>query len=169
MGVSLSVFPSGWGWIGMAMSERGLAGLTLPLATEEAAWSRLRAGWPDGAPSTSDRATELRLRLLDYLAGTPVDFSDVPLDLPVRPPFWRRVWEACARIPYGETRSYAELARELGAPGAFRAVGGAMAANPIPLVIPCHRVLGSNGSLVGFGGGLDQKRRMLQMEAGTTR
>jgi O-6-methylguanine DNA methyltransferase len=164
MGVFLSVFSSDWGWIGMAASERGLAGLTLPRATEEAAWSQLRAGWPDGIPAT-DQWPELRQRLQDYLAGKAADFSDVPLDLPARPPFWRRVWEACVRIPYGETRSYAELAREAGASRAFRAVGGAMAANPIPLVIPCHRVVGSDGSLVGFGGGVEQKRRMLEMEA----
>jgi O-6-methylguanine DNA methyltransferase len=149
----------------MAVSERGLAGLTLPVATEEAAWDRLRSGWPAGVPASSQAWPELRQRLLDYLAGEPVDFSEFPIDLPSRPPFWRRVWDACARIPYGEIRSYAQLAREAGAPRAFRAVGGAMAANPIPLVIPCHRVVGSDGSLVGFGGGVDQKRRMLEMEA----
>lgn len=165
MSISLSVFSSGWGWIGMAVSEQGLAGLTLPRATEEAAWTQLNAGWPQGTPSSSDQWPELRQRLLDYLDGNPVDFSDVALDLPARPPFWRQVWEACARIPYGETRSYAELARQAGAPRAFRAVGGAMAANPIPLVIPCHRVVGSDGRLVGFGGGVEQKRRMLEMEA----
>ncbi len=168
MVVSLSVFPSDWGWLGLAVSGRRLAGVVLPRPSEEAAWAELRSQWPDAAPAESDPWPELKQRLLDYLAGKPSDFSDVPLDLPEGPRFWRRVWEICARIPYGQTRSYADLAREAGSPRAFRAVGGAMAANPVPIVIPCHRVLGSNGSLTGFGGGLPQKKRMLEMEARAT-
>ena len=169
MAVVLSVFPSDWGWIGLAVSGRGLAGLTLPQMSEADAWDRLYSGWPDGVVEQADPWPELRRRLLSYLAGEPVDFSDIPLDLPERPSFWRRVWDACARIPYGERRSYADLAREVGSPRASRAVGGAMAANPIPIVIPCHRVVGSNGQLVGFGGGLAQKKRMLDMEASNRR
>ena len=165
MTVVISAFPSDWGWLGIAVSERGLAGVVLPGPSEETAWSELRAQWPDGVRDDSDPGLRLKKRLLDYLAGMPSDFSDVPLDLPDGPPFWRRVWEICARIPYGETRSYGDLAREAGSPRAFRAVGGAMAANPIPIVVPCHRVVGSDGGLTGFGGGLDQKKRMLQMEA----
>lgn len=165
MATRLSVFPSDWGWVGMAVSRRGLAGLTLPQSSEEAAWSRLYSGSPDGVPQDSSAWPELQTRLLDYLAGTPVEFSDIPLDLPNSPPFWRKVWLLCARIPYGETRTYLQLAGEAGSPRAFRAVGGAMAANPVPIVVPCHRVLGSNGGLVGFGGGLDQKRRLLEMES----
>ena len=167
MTVIISVFPTTWGWVGMAISRRGLAGLVLPQATEDAAWSRLHLDWPEGVPEEGDPWPEMRQRLVDYLEGKPVDFSDVPLDLPDGPPFWRRVWEACARIPYGATRSYAELAQEVGSPRAFRAVGGAMAANPIPIVIPCHRVVGSDGGLVGFGGGLGQKMRLLEMEKAT--
>lgn len=165
MTMLLSVFPSGWGWLGIAISPRGLAGLVLPQPTAEAAWSRLHSRWPTGVRSEAIALPEIQQKLLDYLAGELVDFADVPLDLPERPPFRRRVWERCARIPYGETRSYADLAREAGSPGASRAVGGAMAANPIPIVIPCHRVVGSNGTLVGFGGGIEQKKRMLEMEA----
>ncbi len=165
MPILLSVFCSEWGWLGMAVSDRGLAGLILPQPTEEAAWSALRSGWPEGAPASHDLWPHLRGKLLNYLAGRPVEFSDIPLDLPERPPFFRRVWEACARIPYGETRSYADLAREAGSPRACRAVGGAMAANPVPIVVPCHRVIGRDGSLTGFGGGLEQKKRMLEMEA----
>jgi len=153
----------------MAVSRRGLAGLTLPQPSEESAWSRLFSGWPDGVPQESSAWPELQTMLLDYLSGKHVDFSNIPLDLPKGPPFWKKVWLLCTRIPYGETRSYMELAEEAGAPRAFRAVGGAMAANPIPIVIPCHRVLGSNGNLVGFGGGIDQKRRLLEMEARSKR
>jgi len=164
MAIRLSVFSSDWGWVGMAVSSRGLAGIVLPQPSEEAAWSRLYSGWPDGVPQESSVWPELQQRLLDYLASKPVDFSDIPIDLPSGPPFWRKVWKICARIPRGQTRSYADLAREAGSPRAFRAVGCAMAANPIPIVIPCHRVVGSNGSLIGFGGGLEQKKRLLEME-----
>ncbi|MGE5619295.1 MAG: methylated-DNA--[protein]-cysteine S-methyltransferase [Sphingomonadaceae bacterium] len=169
MPIRLSVFESEWGWLGMAVSRRGLAGLILPQATEEAAWDRLYTGWPQGFPQEGSAWPELQQKLLTYLAGQFVDFSDIPLDLPEKPLFWRRVWDACARIPYGQTRSYASLAAEAGSPRAFRAVGGAMAANPIPIVIPCHRVVGSNGTLTGFGGGLEQKKRLLEMEAVATR
>ncbi|MHB0869551.1 MAG: methylated-DNA--[protein]-cysteine S-methyltransferase [Chloroflexota bacterium] len=168
MAILLSAFQSDWGWLGMAVSRHGLAGLILPQPTEEATWDRLYTGWPQGFPQDGSAWPELQQKLLDYLAGGSVDFSDIPLDLPEKPPFWRQVWDVCARIPYGETRSYAELAEEVGSPRAFRAVGGAMAANPIPIIVPCHRVVGSNGSLTGFGGGLDQKRRLLEMESKAT-
>ncbi len=168
MPILLSVFPSDWGWLGVAVSRQGLVGIILPQSTEDAAWDRLYSAWPQGFPHESSPWPELQQRLLDYLDGKPVDFSDLPLDLPEEPRFWRRVWDICARIPYGETRSYADLAREAGSPRAFRAVGGAMAANPIPIIIPCHRVVGSGGGLTGFGGGLEQKRRLLEMEAAVT-
>ncbi len=165
MPIHLSVFSCSWGWLGMAVSQQGLMGLTLPQPTEVAAWDRLYSAWPQGFPQDGSVWPELQQRLVGYLNGEPSDFSDVPLDLPDGPPFWRRVWELCATIPYGETRSYADLAREAGSPRAFRAVGGAMAANPIPVVIPCHRVIGAGGNLTGFGGGLEQKKRLLEMEA----
>jgi methylated-DNA-[protein]-cysteine S-methyltransferase len=75
------------------------------------------------------------------------------------------VWRALQRIPYGETRSYSDIAREIGRPAAVRAVGAANGANPIPIVIPCHRVVGSNGSLTGFGGGIETKRWLLELES----
>ncbi len=149
----------------MAVSDRGLAGLTLPRSTEAAAWEILQKEHPAGVRVDGDRWPALRESLTAYLGGEASDFSGLSLDLPSGPPFWRRVWEACARIPYGETRTYAALAAEVGSPRAFRAVGGAMASNPIPIIVPCHRVVGSDGSLVGFGGGLEQKRRLLKMEA----
>ena len=83
--------------------------------------------------------------------------------------FQRRVWQELRRIPYGETISYGELARRIGRPDAIRAVGAANGKNPIPIVIPCHRVIGSDGSLTGFGGGLSIKRRLLDLEAATCR
>jgi methylated-DNA-[protein]-cysteine S-methyltransferase len=83
--------------------------------------------------------------------------------------FQRRVWQALCGIPYGRTVSYGELARHLGADKAVRAVGAANGANPIAIIIPCHRVIGANGSLTGFGGGLPVKRALLDLEQGTRR
>lgn len=93
-------------------------------------------------------------------------------DLPLAPegtPFQREVWSALLAIPYGETVSYGELARRLGRSNASRAVGAANGRNPIPIIIPCHRVIGADGSLTGFGGGLPIKRRLLELEAGGRR
>ncbi|WP_460070873.1 methylated-DNA--[protein]-cysteine S-methyltransferase [Streptomyces sp. YKOK-I1] len=82
-------------------------------------------------------------------------------------PFQREVWDQLRRIPYGETRSYGELAEFLGNPGASRAVGLANGKNPIGIIVPCHRVVGANGGLTGYGGGLDRKQRLLDFESGT--
>ena len=106
-------------------------------------------------------------QLEEYLAGRRKSF-DVPLHAEGTP-FMRRVWDALRNIPYGETRSYKDIAVAIGQPGAMRAVGMANNRNPIALIIPCHRVIGADGSLVGFGGGLDMKRRLLQLEAGSPR
>jgi methylated-DNA-[protein]-cysteine S-methyltransferase len=97
-----------------------------------------------------------------YFAGERTKF-DVELDM-VGTAFQRRVWAALLTIPYGETRSYGEIARQIGSPGAFRAVGLANGHNPIGIIVPCHRVIGSNGSLTGYGGGLDRKRALLELE-----
>jgi methylated-DNA-[protein]-cysteine S-methyltransferase len=101
-------------------------------------------------------------QLKGYFAGKLRSF-DLPL-APSGTPFQKEVWSALQTIPYGETRSYGELARHLGRPTAFRAVGGANARNPIPIVIPCHRVVGAAGSLTGFGGGVSIKHRLLTLE-----
>ncbi|HEY0557635.1 MAG TPA: methylated-DNA--[protein]-cysteine S-methyltransferase [Thermoanaerobaculia bacterium] len=104
----------------------------------------------------------LRGQLAEYFAGDRQDF-DLAL-APAGTPFELAVWEALRRIPFGETRSYGEIAQEIGRPGAARAVGRANGANPIPIVVPCHRVIGSDGSLTGFGGGLAAKSRLLEIE-----
>jgi methylated-DNA-[protein]-cysteine S-methyltransferase len=103
-----------------------------------------------------------RAQLDEYFAGTRQSF-DLPLD-PRGTPFQLRVWQRLTRIPYGETTSYGALANELGNPQACRAVGLANGSNPIPIVIPCHRVIGSQGALTGFGGGLPAKRVLLELE-----
>ena len=117
-----------------------------------------QAGWTH-APA---RMADARRQLLEYLDGRRRAF-----DLALHPrgtPFQLRVWQALAAIPYGQTRSYGEQARGIGEPGAVRAVGAANGRNPLPIVLPCHRVIGADGSLTGFGGGLEVKAALLRME-----
>jgi methylated-DNA-[protein]-cysteine S-methyltransferase len=103
-------------------------------------------------------------QLTAYFAGSLREF-DLPLEMKGTD-FQMRVWRLLREIPYGETRSYRDLAVALGNPRAVRAVGAANGANPLPIVIPCHRVIGANGSLVGYGGGLQLKKRLLEFERG---
>ena len=114
----------------------------------------------DANPLLAEAVRQLRA----YFAGSLRSF-DLPLDL-VGTEFQRRVWIELTRIPYGETRSYRDVARAIGAPNAVRAVGAANGANPVPIVVPCHRVIGAGGKLVGYGGGLPLKRRLLALERG---
>ena len=135
----------------------------------------IRLDWEDGAVTALKRAdadtlagepnelTERVFRQLDeYFAGTRREF-----DFPYRlcgTPFQEKVWAALRDIPYGETRSYKDIAEAIGHPKAFRAVGMANHANPIFIAIPCHRVIGASGSLVGYGGGLEMKKALLELE-----
>ncbi len=122
-----------------------------------------RAGWAPGAHgNASDVLRTTREQLLGYFAGKRRDF-----DLPLRPQgtlFQMEVWRTLATIPYGETWSYRDLARAIGKPDAVRAVGAANGRNPLPIVLPCHRVIGADGSLTGFGGGLSTKEALLLLE-----
>lgn len=106
-------------------------------------------------------------QLGEYFAGDRMRF-DVRL-APRGTAFQQRVWEALLEIPYGETETYGELARRVGSPGAARAVGLANGSNPIALIVPCHRVIGANGTLTGYGGGMEHKRWLLDLEAGRGR
>lgn len=110
--------------------------------------------------------TKARQQLEEYFAGTRKDF-DLPLNINGTE-FQVSVLEALRNIPYGETVSYGEIARRIGRPKAVRAVGAANGRNPIPIVVPCHRVIGSSGDLTGFGGGLDTKEALLRLEAENT-
>ena len=141
------------GELTLVASETGL---------REVLWAGEETEAPAGASAVLDAAAE---QFREYFAGERTDF-DVPLDV-AGTDFQHDAWLALASIPYGETVSYAEQARRLGRPAAVRAVGAANGLNPLPIVLPCHRVIGSDGSLTGFGGGLDVKRALLEHEAGT--
>lgn len=108
--------------------------------------------------------TEIIHQIEQYFNGQLSEFK-LPIDL-YGTPFQKMVWHSLLEIPYGETRSYKDIALQIGAPKAVRAIGGANNRNPIPIIIPCHRVIGSNGALVGYGGGLEIKEHLLGMEGG---
>jgi methylated-DNA-[protein]-cysteine S-methyltransferase len=109
------------------------------------------------------RFADVRRQLGEYFAGDRTEF-DLPLN-PAGTPFQQQVWTALRTIPYGQVRSYGQIAAQVGRPGAARAVGLANGRNPIAVMVPCHRVIGSSGALTGYGGGLDRKRLLLDLEA----
>jgi len=111
------------------------------------------------------RSAELERQLADFFDRKLLAF-DFPLE-PKGTPFQMAVWTELIKIPFGETRSYLQIAKAIGLPAATRAVGAANGANPIPLIIPCHRVIGSNGKLTGYGGGLEMKSKLLDFEQGS--
>ena len=117
-----------------------------------------------GASAGSSAAHPAADELVAYFAGTLTSFT-VPVELRGGSSFERAVWAEIARIPYGEMLTYGAIATALGDPGAARAVGAACNRNPVPVIVPCHRVVGAGGKMVGFGGGLDRKRRLLELEA----
>ncbi len=142
-------------------SEAGLRLLVLPGPYPQ---EIQRAVSQTGAVVDRSFFGDLEDRLKSYLAGRPVSFDDVKLDLSGTADFHRRVWRETRSIRYGQTRSYQWLAQQAGSPRGARAVGRAMAANAVPIIIPCHRVITSQGKLGGFGGGLDLKRHLLGIE-----
>jgi methylated-DNA-[protein]-cysteine S-methyltransferase len=139
----------------------GIGSTLTHLLMSEQAHSPDRRGWePADADAFADVATQLEA----YFAGALTEFDvDMRLD---GSGFQCRVWAALTTIPYGQTRSYGEIADQIGAPTAARAVGAANGRNPISIIVPCHRVIGSAGRLTGYGGGLDRKRILLELEMG---
>lgn len=139
----------------VSTTDHGLLALEFP----QDAWFLPRAGWREGDHPLLRRA---QAQLDEYFAGARRAF-DLPL-APQGPPFQRQAWFALAEIPYGQTTSHARLATRLGRPTATRAVGAANGRNPLGIVLPCHRVVGANGALTGFSGGLAAKRLLLELE-----
>jgi len=156
--------PIGPIWLGV--TPRGLFYVQLGKLDVEALRGffagRPEVGFREGGEVVERAARELT----HYFAGRQRKFT-VPLDLGGTSAFARRVWRAASRIPFGETRSYAWIADRVGGPNFARAVGGALGGNPVPIVIPCHRVVGAGGALGGFTGGLQLKNWLLEFEAGS--
>lgn len=164
MGYVYTVFDTEFGWMAIVASEHGLRRLTLPQPAADKALVLISDLLPKAKASTASFRDVIH-RIGLYFEGQRVEFPD-SLDLRESTEFQRAVWKLTAAIPYGETRSYAWIAEQLGRPGSVRAIGQALAKNPLPIIIPCHRVVGSNGAMGGFSGGLELKKRLLALEAG---
>ena len=136
----------------------GMGGRLRHLRMVDQTYEPSHDGWEANDAFFGDAVAQLDA----YFSGELVEF-DVDLEL-IGTEFQRRVWKALLTIPYGETRSYGDIALQIGSRGAFRAVGLANGHNPIGIIVPCHRVIGANGSLTGYGGGLDRKKHLLEME-----
>ena len=165
-----TVFKTRWGYFGLLYRADALVRTLLPVPDRTAARDTLLADQdPDTreAPFERDLARNLQHRIVAYFEGETGDFSTDPaVDLASCAPFARNILAACRRIPFGQTRSYAQLAAQAGRARAARAVGTAMARNPVPLIVPCHRVVRSDGRLGGFSafGGTKTKQRLLRHE-----
>ena len=157
----------GAGWVGVLGSNSGLLKTTLP---QELAWEaeRLLGDGVRGAVRSDDFFADLLQRLKSYFAGQRIAFND-ELDLSAATAFQRQVWRLTRLIPYGETRSYGWIAERLGRAGVGRAVGQALARNPLPIIVPCHRVVAKDGGLGGYSGGVAKKDYLLRLELAAKR
>ena len=159
---SFDIFQNALGWALAVARDGRLVWLGHTVDPQKSEASRQR-WWPNSVHDPeAEPLPEVRLQLDEYLAGRRRSF-ELPLD-PAGTEFQRLCWDALLAIPYGETRSYSAQARLIGRPSAIRAVGRANHDNPIGVIIPCHRVLGADGSLTGYAGGLDMKRTLLELE-----
>jgi methylated-DNA-[protein]-cysteine S-methyltransferase len=161
------VFVTAIGVCGVAWSERGVTSVLLPERSPSATERRLQARSASGGTSVPPAPVRAAIALLErYCGGEKVELSGVALDLSGVPPFHRKIYDRARALAWGETATYGELARQAGSPGAARAVGRAMGSNPVPIIIPCHRVLAAGGKIGGFSahGGTITKARLLALE-----
>jgi methylated-DNA-[protein]-cysteine S-methyltransferase len=166
--VRFCLYDTEFGVAAIAWTANGICGHQLPEKDAQATEARLKSHFPTATASKPpDEIVMLTRRLRRHLEGNVQDFSNVRLDLTGVPPFHTKIYQALQKIPTGKTVSYNDLAALAGSPGAARAVGQAMAKNPISVIVPCHRVLSASGNIGGFTayGGLDTKRQLLQYES----
>ncbi len=166
MTIFFDIFETPFGWMGAVASEKGLKRTTLPQPSPEDCAAQLGKAI-EGAELDPERFLSLREKVTRYLNGDDVTLADEAIDVEDASPFHQAAWHACRTIPRGETRTYKWLATQAGKPLAPRAAGQAMARNRLALIIPCHRVVASDGSLRGFGKGASQlglKQRLLDLE-----
>jgi methylated-DNA-[protein]-cysteine S-methyltransferase len=159
-----TIFNTAWGYFGLVADKKGLRRTILPCKNRKTVEKCLLAGL-DNPQFDKNLLKPLQKQIIAYFAGKPVRF-DASLVLDKLPPFTRKVLTACSKIPVGKMVSYSQLAGMTGKPRASRAVGSALARNPIPLIIPCHRVIHSDSSLGNFSapGGTDTKKKLLALE-----
>lgn len=161
--ITYTTYRAPFGELGLAKSERGLCAILFPEAAPfEQALLKQFSGESITASDTDFE--KIKQQLDEYFAGQRKVF-DFKLDIRGSS-FQTRVLETVVKIPYGAVANYGDIANKLGKPTASRAVGGANARNPLPIVIPCHRVIGANGNLIGYGGGIERKQYLLDLEAG---
>ncbi len=166
-----ALFDTAIGRCGIAWKERGISGVQLPESSAAVTRARLRQRFPaavEAAPAPLARRAIAGITAL--LDGTPVDLAGLPLELEQVAPFQRRVYEVARTIPVGATLTYGDIAARIGEPGAARAVGQALGANPWPILVPCHRVLAAGGKPGGFTapGGVHTKLRLLAAECSSS-
>jgi methylated-DNA-[protein]-cysteine S-methyltransferase len=165
--ISYAPVDSPFGTLHAATTKRGLVRVAFPEESVESVLERLARGISPRIVEAPASLDAVKRELDEYFSGRRQAF-EIPLDWSLIGPFGRRVLSATAEIPYGGHLSYAEVAAEAGSPRGSRAAGNALGSNPIPIIIPCHRVLRSGGALGGYGGGLDRKRYLLELEGALT-
>jgi len=160
------IFDTELGFMGAVWSPIGVMRIILPRTTREEVLRSIAGNRSEFEFADMPQFTDLPERIQNYLKGEQPEFSD-PLDLAGSTSFQRAVWNITRTIPYGKTQSYSWISKQLGKDRAARAVGQAMGSNPLPIIIPCHRIISSAGNLGGFSGGLDIKKKLLALEGHT--
>jgi methylated-DNA-[protein]-cysteine S-methyltransferase len=162
---SYDIFRTRWGWFGVLGCDAGLVRTQLPETKKEDIKRQLLKGVEEAKPNKTP-FTVLKSQILDYYQGKSVDFGDVKVHIAAFTSFQRKVLTNLRTVKYGQKISYVQLARLSGSPKAARAIGSVMAANPLPLIIPCHRVIKADGTVGMFSGagGIKTKKRMLELE-----
>ncbi len=162
MTIYYSVFKTNFGWCGLIGSKKGLLEFILPKSGRSALYACLRLKYQTARPN-DQLFDHLMQELKNYFQGEEISIN-FPLDKRKYTSFQRKVWMATRKIPYGETNTYGWISRQINNISACRAVGQALSRNPFPILVPCHRVIKSNGELGGFSGGIVLKKRLLRLE-----
>lgn len=159
-----SVFQVNSGYIALAADGNGIVELQLPVENNNDAENTIRRGYPGAKVNNDGLMKDARELIRAYFKGMEVRFNKLRTNLSGLTGFSQKVLNAVSAIPYGQVRTYRWLAKEIGEPEAARAVGGALNKNPLPVIIPCHRIIQSNGEIGGFSAGLQWKMRLLKIE-----